>query len=291
MLAKTNKPTLSKLLENEVECLESLPNPTTAYIIDAMALLQSLVKIPERFALLAEMLMKRVIAVAGRAVRIDFVADQYPDVSIRNTERDKRGSTGKLMITISSPQQMCPRQWKKFLASGSNKTALLNFLANEWTSNNKCAEIIRNRIVFVTHGPKCTKIRSNNGTVTSELCEDLTTNQEEADTRMFLHVPHVSRSGHERIAIKSSDTDVEVLACFYSINMPSQLFLESGTQARAQIIDVTKVCDSLGSATCQALPALHALTGCDSVHLQQKAKRKHLTLFREIKFSENLLRF
>ena len=127
MLAKTNKATFSKLLENEVECLESLPNPTTAYIIDAMALLQSLVKIPERFASLTEMLMKRVIAVAGRAVRIDFVADQYPDVSIKNTERDKRGSTAKLMITISSPQQMCPRQWKKFLASGSNKTALLNF--------------------------------------------------------------------------------------------------------------------------------------------------------------------
>lgn len=161
MLAKTNKAALSKLLENEVKCLESLPNPTTAYIIDAMALLQSLVKIPERFASLAEMLMKRVIAVAGRAIRIDFVADQYPDVSIKNTERDKRGSTGKLLITISSPQQMCPRQWKKFLASGSNKTALLNFLANEWTSNNKYAEIIGNRIVFVTHGPKCAKIGSN----------------------------------------------------------------------------------------------------------------------------------
>ena len=42
----------------------------------------------------------------------------------------------------------------------------------------------------------------------AELCEDLTTNQEEADTRMFLHVAHASRSGHERIAIKSSDTDV-----------------------------------------------------------------------------------
>ena len=140
MLAKTNKAALPKLLENGVKCLESLPNPTTAYIIDAMALLQSLVKIPERFASLAEMLMKQVIAVAGRAMRTDFVADQYPDVSIKNTERDKRGSNGKLMITISSPQQLC--QWKKFLASGSNKTALLNFLTNEWTSNNKYAEII-----------------------------------------------------------------------------------------------------------------------------------------------------
>ena len=93
----------------------------------------------------------------------------------------------------------------------------------------------------------------------SEL-SDLTTNQEEADTRMFLHAAHASRSRHECIAIKSSDTDVEILACFYSINVSSELFLESGTQARAWIIDVTKVCDSLGSATC-----LHALTGCDSV--------------------------
>ena len=92
---------------------------------------------------------------------------------------------------------------------------------------------------------------------------------------MFLHVAHASRSGHERIAIKSSDTDVEVLACFYSINMPSQLFLESGTQARARIIDVTKVCDSLGSATCRALPGLHALTGCDSVSsFATKGKKK-----------------
>ena len=148
-------------------------------------------------------------------------------------------------------------------------------MANEWTSNNKYAEIIGNSIVFVTHGPKCTKIRSNNGPVTSELCEDLTTNQGEAGTWVFLHVAHASRSGHEHIAIKSSDTDVEVLACFYSINMPSQLFLESGTQARARIIDVTKVCDSLGSATCRALPGLHVLTGCDSVSsFATKGKKK-----------------
>ena len=166
MLAKTNKAALPKLLENGVECLESLPNPTTAYIRCNGTQLQLLVKIPKRFALLAEMLMKQVIAVTGRAMRIDFVADQYPDVSIKNTERDKCGSNDKLMITISSPQQMCPRQWKKFLASGSNKTALLNFLTNGWTSNNKYAEIIGNRALFVTHGPKCTKIVNNNGTIT-----------------------------------------------------------------------------------------------------------------------------
>ena len=109
-LAKTNKAALPKLLEDGVEYLESLPVPTTAYIIDAMALLQSLVKIPDRFGSLAEMVMKRILAVAGQATRVDFVADQYPVISIKNIERDKRGSNGQLMVDISSPQQLCPRQ-------------------------------------------------------------------------------------------------------------------------------------------------------------------------------------
>ena len=36
-LAKTNKAILSKLLENGVECLPTLPDLTTSVIIDAMA--------------------------------------------------------------------------------------------------------------------------------------------------------------------------------------------------------------------------------------------------------------
>ena len=53
------------------------------------------------------------------------------------------------------------------------------------------------------------------------------------------------------------------------------MLLESGTQARVRIIDVTKVCDSLGSDTCQALPSLHVLTGCDSVSsFATKGKKK-----------------
>ena len=42
-LAKTNKASLSVLLENGVECLPSLPDQTTAVIIDAMAMLQTVV--------------------------------------------------------------------------------------------------------------------------------------------------------------------------------------------------------------------------------------------------------
>ena len=93
-LAKTNKAILSKLLENGVECLPTLPDLTTAVIIDAMAMLQTLVRIPDRFSELADMVMTRILIEAGEEVRIDFVGDQYPANSIKNTERNKRGRDG-----------------------------------------------------------------------------------------------------------------------------------------------------------------------------------------------------
>ena len=46
-LVKTNKAALPKLLEDGVESLQCLPAQTTAVIIDAMAMLQTLNKIPE----------------------------------------------------------------------------------------------------------------------------------------------------------------------------------------------------------------------------------------------------
>ena len=48
-LVKTNKAALPKLLEDGVESLQCLPAQTTAVIIDAIAMLQTLSKTPERF--------------------------------------------------------------------------------------------------------------------------------------------------------------------------------------------------------------------------------------------------
>lgn len=82
-----------------------------------MAMLQILVKVPDRFCELAEMVMTRILAEAGEAARIDFVGDQYPAISIKDTERNKRGRDGQLVINITSPQQFCPCQWRKFMAN------------------------------------------------------------------------------------------------------------------------------------------------------------------------------
>ena len=66
---------------------QNLPVDTTAVIIDAMAMLQRLVRVPDRFGDLAEVVFAGILRQAGNASRVDFVADQYPEISIKNKER------------------------------------------------------------------------------------------------------------------------------------------------------------------------------------------------------------
>ena len=105
-LVKTNKAALPKLLEDGVESLQCLPAQTTTVIIDAIAMLQTLSKTPERFSELAEMIFKRILMQVGEARRVDFVGDQYPDISIKNIERERRSNSGQLAVAITSSQQL-----------------------------------------------------------------------------------------------------------------------------------------------------------------------------------------
>ena len=94
---------------------------------------------------------------------------------------------------------------------------------------------------------------------------ELCSNQEEANTRMFLHTLHASDAAHQQVLIKSSDTDVEVLAFYFWEYISADIFLLCGTRSRARVINVTLVCEQLGVEVYRALSGLHVLTGCDTV--------------------------
>ena len=133
----------------------------------------------------------------------------------------------------------------------------------------------------MTHGDNCTKLTSSNGTITASTVLELCSNQEEADTRMFLHANHASQNGHQCIAIRSSDTDVEVLACYHQAAIHAAIVLISGTKSRARIVSIQQVCEKLGQEMCEVLPSLHAITGCDSVSaFATKGKKKVFDIVR-----------
>ena len=126
-LAKTPKSKLVLVLEKDVAPLDEEPD-ATLWILDAMAILQSIRRVPETFGELAEQVFGTVMHIGRNAMQIDFVCDRYPEISIKNIERGKRGKGGSLNVQITGGAQKCPKQWKKFLSNGKNKVRSLKYL-------------------------------------------------------------------------------------------------------------------------------------------------------------------
>ena len=100
----------------------------------------------------------------------------------------------------------------------------MKFLISEWTEKD-CFNLLENFTLYVTHGEKCGKFVSINGKMESQDVPELKTNQEEADTHMFLHANHAAPEGYQTVVIKFSDVDVEVLACYLQSEISSKLII------------------------------------------------------------------
>ena len=95
---------------------------------------------------------------------------------------------------------------------------------------------------------------------------ELSTNQEEADTRMVLHAKQISNTGlYKNVVIRSNDTDVFIILLTHASSISSQLWLDAGLSKNntCRNIDITKLAVKLGNKFCSALCGFHAFTGCD----------------------------
>jgi hypothetical protein len=176
-----------------------------------MAVLQSTVVIPETYGELADNILARIFAIARKfkASRVNFVADRYPQLSIKNAEREKRASHGTSNVRIYGREQKVFKPWKNFISSGGNKESLLAFLLESWSKMNGCllGEI------QLTSGKECTKLLSVDGRVIQKQVDQLSCDHEEADTRLMLHASlHAASSDCQTVLVKSPDTDAFILA-------------------------------------------------------------------------------
>ena len=73
------------------------------------------------------------------------------------------------------------------------------------------------------------------------------------------------KNSSKRIINFSPDTDVAVL-CWHPFSQLSiqELRFNTGTGRNGRFIPVHKAVEKLGQDVCNLLPAMHALTGCDS---------------------------
>ena len=145
------------------------------------------------------------------------------------------------------------KQWRGFLSYAQNKTMLVEFIREEWKSN-ESKSMIGQKTLFVTCGQTCWRI----GQMGASLVNDLKSSQEEADTRILLHAKHASDQGYTSIIVVSEDTNVFVF-------VPASLYQKRGTSTRVRYMDIRKLRAVLGDKLSQVVIAFHVFTGCDTV--------------------------
>ena len=265
-LVKTAKSKLFDILEDEAENPEDDMRAfnNNAIIVDGMAVVQSIKGKWKTFGEFADAILNSLAKLARQwnCTRLDFVADRYPVLSIKNTERRRRAEKGVQRVHIFGKDQNVPKQWKKYLSCGENKESLVVFLCEHWRS---CSSLRLGGIstMYVTAKEKCYLISrgdSDDDPVRREVVSILQSNHEEADTRLLLHAKHAAAT-YDRIIIKSPDTDVFILSIAMQPAFPKELYVMTGTGNRFRCIPVSTISNNLGVEICRCLPGFHAFTG------------------------------
>ena len=88
--------------------------------------------------------------------------------------------------------------------------------------------------------------------------------QEEADTRMFVHVKHAANE-YSHIMIKTIDTNVVCIAisCVKHIPELEEIWIEFGSDKALQL-PIHEISNALGIPVCEALPFFHSFSSCDT---------------------------
>ena len=81
---------------------------------------------------------------------------------------------------------------------------------------------------------------------------------------MFVHASDGAQHGMKKILLRTVDTDVVIIAISLATKICCEsLWLAFGTGTSFRYLDATAMAQALGVEKCKALPAFHALTGCD----------------------------
>ena len=247
-----------------------------------MALLQGLHEAQfNTFDDIGRLILQRIRILFEGQMRIDevvIVFDRY-DVtqSIKHLERLRRGLNGSPASHVITGNRIVPN-YRTFLKSSGNKTSLATFVCEYLMASGP--EILDKHHCIILagglrEGKLVVKIRTDG--VTN--WEEMYSSHEEADTRMLLHAINLAQT-HQRLIIRCDDTDVLVLLIYYcSLDMlTDNLYMHAGHTGqhtnRERYIPVHSICQQLGPVVCDALPAAHALTGCDSTYSLFKIGKK-----------------
>ena len=176
-----------------------------AYVLDFIAQVRINSKeVPETYEHLA---LKILHSIPKGYARVDMVADTYRELSIKTAERAKRGDSENILI--KSIKSKIPRDFNNFMKNAANKSRLIDLIFDYIANNrSKCLQILRTVKIFLSRDCECKEISLSALLVN----RDLSSNQEEADTKVVLHILHIlQQSPGYKVHLRSPSADTDIL--------------------------------------------------------------------------------
>ena len=147
-----------------------------------------------------------------------MVADTYRELSIKTAERAKRGDSENILI--KSIKSKIPRDFNNFMKNAANKSRLIDLIFDYIANNrSKCLQILRTVKIFLSRDCECKEISLSALLVN----RDLSSNQEEADTKVVLHILHIlQQSPGYKVHLRSPSADTDILVILLAM-IPNSL--------------------------------------------------------------------
>ena len=123
-------------------------------------------------------------------------------------------------MKASRREQLRPKQFHKFLSLSENK-------------------ILNGKELYVTLEDKAYCISSTSNVLSNLPLTTLSSQKEEADTKMFRCAQFEFHRGFERVNIITIDTDVAIIAIYFQSILDGKIYLEFGTSTRMQLFDIS----------------------------------------------------
>lgn len=261
----TQKSALLKCIVGEEDSTSTKNLECDVMMIDGFFFLHTLRDIADQtYSKISTSILKKVVAYKANTIHLIF--DQYFFPSIKDYERNKRGSPSEKQYKIAADMRL-NSTFSVELRNSNFKKAFLEFLIENWKLDEK-AEFFENKTVLLNYD-ECHEYKavvdSNNKKSVSHSINTIYTapRHEEADTRIVYSVSKLNFDG--KVIIKCDDTDIFIilLGNMHKLKHNLEIFLLFGVSKYLRLINVTEIYSELGERLCKALPGFHAFTGCD----------------------------
>ena len=104
-----------------------------------------------------------------------------------------------------------------------------------------CIKILEDKELYITVEDKSFCISFNGNKLSMVLCNRISSEQEEADTKVFLCAQFDFDIGFERVNIVTVDTDVAILAMYFQSMFSAKIYLQYGTSSATTLYDLSKI--------------------------------------------------